>query len=95
MHSVYQQHTNLSDMADVVLTAEDFNNPKLSPQCWLIAAKRLDVRIDKCVIFEDSINGLKSANASAGYVVGLTTTHSEELLNPFCDKVISNISEIL
>lgn len=93
MHAVHQQHPYLSDMVDVVLTAEDFNNPKPSPQCWLIAAKCLDVGIAKCVIFEDSINGLKSAKASGGYVVGLTTTHTEELVNPFCYKVISDISQ--
>lgn len=95
MHVVYQQHPNLKDMVDLVLTAEDFNYPKPSPQCWINAAKRLNVEIAKCVIFEDSINGLKSAKASGGYVIGLTTTHTAEIVNLFSDKVISNISEIL
>lgn len=95
MDVIYQQYPNLKDMVDLVLTAEDFNNPKPSPQCWLNAAKRLNVEITKCVIFEDSINGLKSAKASGGYVVGLTTTHTVEIVNPFSNKVISDISEIL
>ena len=95
MDVVYQQYPNLKYMVDLVLTAEDFNHPKPSPQCWLIAAKRLNVEISKCVIFEDSINGLKSAKASGGYVFGLITTHSVEIVNPFSNKVISNISDIL
>lgn len=95
MDVVYQQHPNLKDMVDLVLTAEDFNYPKPSPQCWINAANRLNVEITKCVIFEDSINGLKSAKASGGYVVGLTTTHAAEVVNQFCYKVISEISEIL
>ena len=95
MHVVYQQHPNLKDMVDLVLTAEDFNYPKPSPQCWINAAKHLNVEIAKCVIFEDSINGLKSAKASGGYVIGLTTTHTAETVNQFSDKVLSNIFEIL
>jgi len=95
MSVVYLQHPYLKAMVDLVLTAEDFNSPKPSPECWQIAAERLNVDIADCIIFEDSINGLKSAQASGGYVIGLTTTHPVDIVKLYCNQVITEISEIL
>lgn len=48
--------------------------PKPDPQVYLRAAELLGVAPQECVIFEDSIAGLRAARASGARVVGLRTT---------------------
>ena len=52
----------------------------------------LGVPIENCVVFEDSINGLRSGRASGAYVVGLATTNPREVIIPLCDKVIDDFA---
>ena len=68
---------------------------KPAPDCWLLAAKRLNVDIKDCIVIEDSINGLKSAKASGGYVIGVTTGLPQETVALYADVVISEIKQLL
>lgn len=51
--------------------------PKPDPQVYLRAAQLLGVRPEECVVFEDSLAGLRAARASGARVVGLLTTLKE------------------
>ena len=51
--------------------------PKPDPQVYLKAAELLGVAPEECVVFEDSIAGLRAARASGARVVGLRTTLKE------------------
>ena len=75
MDCVYRQHPEFKGFFDAILTSEDFTESKPSPQCYLRSAARLGVDIQDCVVFEDSINGLKSGMAAGMYVVAVTTAH--------------------
>ena len=50
------------------------------------AAEALGADINKCVVFEDSINGLLAGRASGAHVIGLTTTNTAEAIAPYCDE---------
>lgn len=50
-------------------TLEVHNKP--DPAVYLTVAKNLNVPIGKCIIFEDSINGVKGAKASGAIVVAV------------------------
>ena len=59
---------------DMIITGEDkrIKSGKPSPDIFLLSAKSLGVDIQECIIFEDSLNGIKAAISSgAGIVVGL------------------------
>ena len=75
MGNVYRNHPEFKELFDAILTSEDFTESKPSPQCYLRAAERLGMPIEDCAVFEDSINGLLSAQAAGMYVIGLTTAH--------------------
>ena len=75
MENVYSKHPEFKSYFDAILTSEDFAESKPSPDCYLRAAKRLGVSVDECVVFEDSINGLRSGQAAKMRVVGLLTTN--------------------
>lgn len=53
----------------------------------------MDIR--KCVVFEDSVLGLKSGMASGAYVVGLTTTHDTAMIKTLCHRMINQISDLI
>ena len=53
----------------VLITAEDVQRGKPDPEGFLLAAKRLGVRIDQCLIFEDSPAGVAAAKAAGAHVV--------------------------
>ncbi|MDE6689381.1 MAG: HAD family phosphatase, partial [Prevotella sp.] len=57
---------------------------------YLKAAARFGVKPEECVVFEDSINGLKSGLASGAYVVGLITTNTLENIKLLSDYQIVN-----
>ena len=90
MQNVYKKHPEFKDYFDEILTSEDFEESKPSPDCYLKAAARFDVSPQECVVFEDSFNGLRSGIASKARVIGLATTNSISELKPFTKEVISN-----
>lgn len=90
MSFVYQQREEFKGYFDAILTSEDFEYSKPHPDCYEKASKYLGIEVDKCVVFEDSFNGLKSGRAANMCVVGITTTNSREAIEPLADFVIDN-----
>lgn len=90
MANVYQCHPEFETLFDVILTSEDFKRSKPDPDCYLTAAAHFAVSHNQCVVFEDSINGLKAGKAAQMKVCGLATTNSVELIEPLSDMVIND-----
>ena len=93
MESVYRQRPEFKSLFDAILTSEDFEESKPSPDCYLKGAARFGVKPEDCVVFEDSFNGLKSGRASGAYVVGLATTNPPEAIAPYADQVINDFTQ--
>jgi sugar-phosphatase len=55
-------------LPQVFITAEDVKRGKPDPEGFLLAAQRLNVRIEQCLVFEDSPAGVKAAKASGAHV---------------------------
>lgn len=84
----------LLQLFDIVIDGSMVSRSKPDPQGYLMAAQKLSADIAGCVVFEDSINGLKAGRASGATVVGLATTCSKEQIEPFSDYIIERWSEI-
>ena len=52
----------------VMICAEDVERGKPDPQGFLLAARRLGVRIEECLVFEDSHAGVAAASAAGASV---------------------------
>jgi len=65
---------------ETMITAEKVSNGKPHPEPFLKAAELLNTTCDKCIVFEDSLSGLKAGYESGATVIGLTTTHSKDEL---------------
>lgn len=95
MASLAKQQPALTCMFDHVFTAEDAGRGKPFPDCYVKAAHYFGYEPEECVVFEDSVNGLKAARNSGAYVVGLTTTHPKALVSQYADLVVAQLTELL
>ena len=94
MESVYRYQPSFKQLFDAILTSEDFDRSKPDPDCYLKAARRLEVKTSECIVFEDSFNGLRSGRAAEMAVVGLTTTNKAEDIKPLSDIQIVDYQHI-
>jgi beta-phosphoglucomutase-like phosphatase (HAD superfamily) len=90
MESVYRKQPGFKLLFDAILTSEDFERSKPNPDCYLKAAQKLGVEPDECVVFEDSVNGLRSGMAAKMKVVGLLTTNAKDIVAPLSDIQVSD-----
>mmetsp|Transcript_74101 Transcript_74101/g.222734 ORF Transcript_74101/g.222734 Transcript_74101/m.222734 type:complete len:92 (-) Transcript_74101:59-334(-) len=52
---------------------------KPDPYPYLLAASRLSVRPERCVVFEDSLSGIRSAQAADMLVIAIRNAGSAQL----------------
>ena len=57
-------HLGLIDLFPVVVTADDVARSKPAPDLFLLAAERMGVPPESCLVFEDGKNGLRAAVAA-------------------------------
>jgi sugar-phosphatase len=69
------RHTSLPVPA-VLITADDVKRGKPNPEAYLLAAAKLDVRPERCVVVEDAPAGLSAAHSAGMRVIAVATTHS-------------------
>jgi beta-phosphoglucomutase len=59
----------------LIVSQDDVANGKPDPECYLTAARLLDIEPGQMLVFEDTDVGLSAAKAAGAHVVGLTRTH--------------------
>jgi len=64
---------DIEPLLDVILTAEDVTRGKPDPEIYLLAAQRLEVPPEHCLVLEDTVNGIKSAQSAGMNVVAIAT----------------------
>lgn len=62
-----------------LVTADDVKQGKPAPDCFLLAAQRLGVAIENCLVFEDAPAGIQAAEAAGASVLVITATHTHTL----------------
>jgi len=84
---------SLKSMFDTIIDGPRISKAKPNPQIFLKAADDLGITPDNCVVFEDSLSGIKAANAASMKVVGITTSHTVAELHPV-DMVINDYTGV-
>jgi HAD superfamily hydrolase (TIGR01509 family) len=77
-----------------ITSCEETQQHKPLPDPYLLAAKKFDVDPAKCLVLEDSENGIVSAKRAGMYVIGVTIgNHGTQDLRG-ADKVIHTLKEL-
>lgn len=79
---------------ETIVTADQIKKSKPDPEGYLKGAKLLDRDIKMCVVFEDSLQGVKAGNAAGAFVVGVAGTLPYDVLAPYSDIVVDDLSKI-
>jgi beta-phosphoglucomutase family hydrolase len=79
---------------DVLVTGDDVLKSKPFPDIFLLAAEKLGVKPEDCVVFEDSTHGVIAAKKAGMKCVGYKNLHSgNQDLTP-SDLIIDNYDDI-
>lgn len=64
------------------VTGDDVRNGKPHPEPYLLAAKKLGIPPERCVVIEDAVAGVEAALAAGAQVIAVPTSHAaDELKN--------------
>lgn len=84
---------SIKDYFDVIITAAEVKNGKPAPDVFLIAAEKLNIKVDNCLVIEDAPVGIAAARKAGMKVIALRTTHCNvELLD--ADMTVQDLSSI-
>lgn len=94
MEHLYKCLPELKDMFDFIVVGEMVSHSKPDPEGYLLASSKIDVEPSRCVVFEDSLQGVKAGKAAGAYVIGDVGTLPAETLRPFADQLVDSLEEI-
>ncbi|MEN6308713.1 MAG: HAD-IA family hydrolase [Anaerohalosphaeraceae bacterium] len=69
------------DKFDAVITGEDVVHKKPNPEIFLLAAKRLELPAQQCLVVEDAVSGVTAAKAAGAVCLALTTSFTRDQLH--------------
>lgn len=78
---------------NIILDESHVNKGKPDPEIYIRCCEALGMPPAQCIVFEDSLSGLKAARAAGTKVVGISTTHTADEM-PNADLVIADFDEI-
>ena len=73
-------HTHIERFFSTILDDSFVKVGKPDPEIYVKSAAALGFSPNQCVVFEDSLSGVKAGRRAGSKVVGITTTHSREEL---------------
>lgn len=93
------EKTGLFESFDVVVDGNDVSKAKPDPEVFLIAASKLGVEPENCIVFEDSQAGIEAANNAGMLSIGIgdkeVLKEGDHVFEDFTKIDIEFIKEIL
>jgi HAD superfamily hydrolase (TIGR01509 family) len=85
---------NLGEHVKVWHSAEDEEHGKPHPDVFLTTAKSLSVEPGNCLVFEDSLNGVKAAKAAGMKCIAVPEHPHDPPKFKIADKVVSSLVKV-
>ncbi len=79
---------------EVLVSSDGLERGKPDPECFLLAARRLQVEPSACVVLEDAPAGVQAGVAAGARVIALRTTHPDEDLGE-ADAIVDHLGALL
>jgi len=84
---------NLEGIFHCVVSGREVAESKPSPQIYLLAAEKLGVQPENCIVIEDSPLGVKAAKAAGMRCLAVTNTHPKQDLED-ADRVVDSLEDV-
>lgn len=88
------QKTGLKDYFDVVVDSQMAGASKPEPDIFLLAARKLGVSPEKCIVVEDSTNGIKAAKSAGMYCIAYAGPGSELQDQSKADVIVTDYNRL-
>ncbi len=88
------EKSGLASFFEVVVTVDDVHAPKPAPHIFLEAAKRMKISPARCVVIEDSVEGVQAAKAAGMKVIGFAPQEKDRASVCDADVIISSYAEL-
>lgn len=88
-HQDWLKHFELFTLGD----DPEIEQGKPAPDIFLLTAKRLNAQPENCIVFEDSLSGMKAAIAAGMYVVVIPDPVFDKKLFSAADRVLNSMTE--
>ena len=82
-----------SNIFDIIITGNDVKNGKPSPEPYLKATKKLNIKANNLIVIENAPLGIQSAKSAGLNVLAIETTLKKENLK-LADKIFKNHKEL-
>ena len=79
---------------DAICTRDDVTRVKPAPDLFLLAAERMAVAPARCIVFEDSPNGLRAARAAGMWTVAVPNALTRALPLPDHDLALDSLGSV-
>jgi len=84
---------NLAGIFNCIVSGQEVSGSKPSPQIYLLAAQKLEVTPNDCVVIEDSPLGVKAAKTAGMKCLAITNTHPRQKLEE-ADRVVDSLENV-
>ena len=82
-----------SSYFDIIISAEDVKHAKPDPEVFMLAAERLGVKNERCIVVEDMPAGVSAAKQVGMRCIGVATNRPKAMLND-ADVVVESLAKI-
>lgn len=70
----------LEGIFDTIVTSDLVEKGKPDPACYLLAAKKLQLLPEQCIVFEDAVSGVKASTGAEMFTIGVGGVYQAPLL---------------
>ncbi|CDZ76137.1 Phosphorylated carbohydrates phosphatase [Legionella massiliensis] len=84
----------LQSYFNTIITSEDVQQGKPSPEGYLLTAKQLNVPPSECLVIEDTPHGVDAAKAAGMQAIAILTSYKKDQFQ-HADKVITNFNQLI
>jgi len=92
------EHHHLTDYFHSITTVAEVGIGKHDPKVFLTAAEKLNLPASECIVFEDSLTAVRSANAAGFHTVAIyeaSNLHEQEALQNEANQYIKDFAEVI
>lgn len=82
---------SLADFFEIVIAGDMVKKGKPDPECFLMAARLMEVEPEKCLVIEDGVSGMQAARDAGMECIGLVSDVRKEYPT---ENLVSSLSEI-